>query len=79
MANMMLRNLPDEVHDWLRAQAAQNGRSLEAEVRSILVQSVIAASSGGFGQRLRARFGRDLGGDLAVRRDAAPSEPDLFD
>ncbi|WP_299843735.1 hypothetical protein [uncultured Jannaschia sp.] len=75
---MILRNLPGEVHDRLRAQAARNGRSLEAEVRSVFIQSVIAASSGGFGQRLRARFGRDLDGDLAVRQDAAPSEPGLF-
>ena len=79
MANMMLRNLPDEVHGRLRTQAASNGRSLEAEVRSILVQSVIASSTGGLGQRLRARFGEDLGGEPGAKRDPARSQPGLFD
>lgn len=40
MANMTVRNLPDEVHERLRAQAQSNGRSLEAEVRSILVYTL---------------------------------------
>lgn len=79
MANMTVRNLPDEVHERLRAQAESNHRSLEAEVRSILVQSVIASSEGGFGHRLRERFGRLLGDDLAVKRDQSTSQPGLFD
>ena len=37
MANMTVRNLPDEIHDRLRAQAKSNQRSQEAEVRSILM------------------------------------------
>ncbi len=79
MANMMLRNLPDNVHAHLRVQAASNGRSLEAEVRSLLVQSGIASSAGGFGQRLRAWFGEALGNDLAEERDPAASQPGPFE
>ena len=79
MANMTVRNLPDEIHDRLRAQARSNSRSLEAEVRSILTQSAIASSDGGFGHRIRERYGRFLGDDLAVERDRTVSQPGLFD
>lgn len=79
MANMTVRNLPDEIRDHLREQAGSNSRSLEAEVRSILVQSVISSSEGGFGHRIRARYGDLLGDDLAVERDRSTSRPGLFD
>lgn len=79
MANMTVRNLPDEIHDRLRAQAKSNQRSLEAEVRSILIQSAIASSDGGFGHRIRERFGRHLGDELAVGRDQTASQPGRFD
>lgn len=79
MANMTVRNLPDEIRDRLRAQAKSNQRSLEAEVRSILIQSAIASSDGGFGQRIRERYGRHLGEDLAVERDQTASQPGLFE
>ena len=36
MANVNIRNLPDEVHRAIRIQAAQHGRSTEAEIRDIL-------------------------------------------
>ncbi len=40
MANLTIRNVPDDVHKNLRIRAAQNGRSVEEEVRRILAQSV---------------------------------------
>jgi plasmid stability protein len=36
VANVNVRNLPDEVHRAIRIQAAHNGRSTEAEIRDIL-------------------------------------------
>lgn len=36
MATLTIRNLDDDIRDFLRAQAAENGRSMEAEVRDIL-------------------------------------------
>jgi plasmid stability protein len=36
MANVKVRNLPDEVHRAIRIQAAHHGRSTEAEIRDIL-------------------------------------------
>lgn len=40
MAMLTVRNLPDEVHRALRVQAAQHGRSTEAEVRALLEEAV---------------------------------------
>ena len=40
MANVNVRNLPDEVHRAIRIQAAQHGRSTEAEIREILESAV---------------------------------------
>ena len=39
MANVNVRNLPDEVHRAIRIQAAHHGRSTEAEIRDILEQA----------------------------------------
>lgn len=40
MANLHIRNLPDEVHQALKIRAALNGRSTEAEIREILTAAV---------------------------------------
>lgn len=40
MAVMTIRDLDDEVRDRLRVRAAQNRRSMEAEVRAILTAAV---------------------------------------
>lgn len=71
MGNMTIRNLPDEVHDHLRQQAASNDRSIEAEARAILVNSYVAKHTGGFGQQLRSRFQSMglLGDELDLKRD----------
>jgi len=79
MGNMTVRNLPDAVHNHLREQAAKNSRSVEAEVRSILTESAIAASAGGFGERLRQHFAGVEGDELSVERDTTPSKPELFE
>jgi plasmid stability protein len=39
MPTLTIRNLPDKVHAALRIQAAQDGLSLEAEVRKILTET----------------------------------------
>jgi plasmid stability protein len=40
MATLTIRNLPDEVHDALRRQAAEHRRSMEAEAREVLQAGV---------------------------------------
>jgi len=43
MASLTIRNLSEETHRALRQRASQNGRSTEAEVRSILDLTVLPA------------------------------------
>ncbi len=51
MASVTIRNLPDEVRARLRERAARAGRSMEAEIRRILVDASLSedrdASSAG--------------------------------
>lgn len=54
MAMLTVRNLPDDVHRALRAQAALHGRSTEAEVREILAVAVKPESRVRLGDALAA-------------------------
>ncbi len=40
MANLTIRNVPADVHKGLRLRAAENGRSVEEEVRQILAEQI---------------------------------------
>jgi plasmid stability protein len=53
MATLSIRNLPDDVHRALRVRAAGHGRSMEAEAREILAETL------GSGESARATL-RDL-------------------
>ncbi|HEY3799411.1 MAG TPA: Arc family DNA-binding protein [Caulobacteraceae bacterium] len=53
MANLTIRNLPDAVHDALRRRAADNRRSMEAEARALLSQSLATPRSEPDASRLR--------------------------
>ena len=44
MPNILIRGLPDEVHQALKRRALLNGRSLQKEVQSILAETVGDAS-----------------------------------
>jgi plasmid stability protein len=84
MASVLVRNLPDEVHRALRVQAAQHGRSTEAEIRSILETAAkpparvklgsllasIVREAGGLTQAEAKRFDRI--------RDKTPAKPIKF-
>jgi plasmid stability protein len=41
VAQVLVRNLPDEVHRALRVRAANNGRSAAAELRHIVMEAVL--------------------------------------
>lgn len=43
MAQILVRELPDDVKERLRVRAAQSGRPLETEVRQILIEAVAPA------------------------------------
>ena len=54
MAQLTIRGLPEEVDRALRAQAARNGRSMEAEVRLILSQALILPTETPMGEAMAA-------------------------
>lgn len=83
MANLTVRNLPDEVHRALRVRAAHHGHSTEAEIRDILESAVKPKKPIRMGDTLAA-LGRKVGltdEDVAVFdsiRDKAPGKPLKF-
>ncbi len=79
MAAVSIRGLDDQVKERLRVRAAQHGRSLEAEIRSILGDAVSDLPEPlGLGEALLARFSALGGVDLEPSdRDAAPRAADL--
>lgn len=84
MAMLTVRNLPDEVHRALRVQAAQHGRSTEAEVREILAAAVRPETRLRLGDALVA-LGRKAGlqnEDFEVFqqvKDKTPADPPRFE
>jgi len=70
VAELSIRGLDDDVRERLRIRAAQHGRSMEAEIRAILVEAVHEpAQPAGLFTALVDRFG-ELGGvevELPVR------------
>lgn len=74
VAAVSVRDLNDDVKQRLRIRAAQNGRSMESEIRAILTEAVSdpRAASDLF-QTMLDRFG-EIGGvelDLPARRTPA--------
>lgn len=79
MTTLIVRNLPDEVHCALCVRAALHGHCIEAEVRSILKETVLPEGRTKLGTLLTA-IGRQA--ELTeeefadfVQRDAAPAQP----
>lgn len=80
MAAATIRNLSDEAHRALKARAARNSRSTEAEMRAILEAAVRPEDRLRLGAAL-AEMSRKIGltdadiEALAPARDATPAEP----
>jgi plasmid stability protein len=70
MANLTVRNLSDEIHRALRMRAASHGRSTEAEVRSILEETVLPPKRLKIGSEIH-RIAHETGGmdDLEISRE----------
>jgi plasmid stability protein len=75
VAAVSIRSLDDKVQERLRIRAAAHGRSMEAEIRSILIEAVREPSEDeGLLGALVARFG-ELGGiDLDLPSRSAPQQ-----
>ncbi len=82
MAQLIVRNLEDDIRDKLRALAAEHGRSMEEEIREILREAALRASFGPealLGTRMAARF-EDCGineGEVEELR-GQPAKPAVF-
>ncbi|MEO6596512.1 MAG: Arc family DNA-binding protein [Planctomycetota bacterium] len=78
MAQLIVRNLEDDIRDKLRALAAEHGRSMEEEVREILRTAVLAATQPleKLGTRLVERFrGCNLEDDEVEELRGHPARP----
>jgi plasmid stability protein len=84
MGMMTIRNIPDEIHNALKARAKRHNRSAEAEVRAILEEVTLPDTRLHMGDAL-ANLGRKIGltnEDFAVFdqvRDKTPAEPMKFE
>jgi plasmid stability protein len=81
MANLTIRNLDGSVKAKLRVRAAQHGRSMEEEVRTILGAAVDDAPSQteGLGTAIRRRFAPLGGMELEIPPREKMREPPSFD
>jgi antitoxin FitA len=80
MAQLLVRQLDDDVKEKLRARAQRHGRSTEEEVREILRNAVREEGGGrqALGSRLAARFARvGLTEDIPELRGQPARPPDF--
>lgn len=76
MAAIMVRNLDEDVKRRLRMRAARHGRSMEAEVRAILEETVREQDN--FAEALMETFGGLGGVDLEIPSRTARARPMEF-
>lgn len=84
MGMMTVRNIPDEVHNALKARAKRHNRSTEAEVRAILDEVTRPERNIKLGDALSAlsqKIGltNDDFAELEQGRDRTPAEPMRFE
>jgi antitoxin FitA len=79
MATLTIRGLADDTKTRLRVSAARHGRSMEAEVRTILEEALPAPrATGGLGSRIHGRFEAVGGVELDLpRRSEMPRAASL--
>lgn len=82
MATLTIRNLDHAVKERLRVRAAEHGRSMEAEARSILQTALgqhVRSAQRNLYERIHARFAALGGVDLDVPPRGAVRAPPQFD
>jgi plasmid stability protein len=78
VAALSIRDLDDEVRERLRVRAAQHGRSMEAEIRAILVEAVMdSGDTESLFDSLGARIGALGGVELELPERTAARRTDL--
>ena len=81
MASITIRNLDDEIKQNLRVRAAENGHSMEEEVREILRSTLDAAPSPekNLGTKIHQMFMAVGGGELDIPPRRSMRKPPRFD
>ncbi len=77
MATVTIRDVPDDVRDRLRVRAAQNGRSMQEEMRLILKRAVTGMTGPELLRLTQERFGREHGVELELpsrKKDRSPPD-----
>ncbi len=73
LAAISVRNLDDRVKERLRIRAARHGRSMESEIRAILVEAVREpGDADGLFQTMLVRFGEVGGVELELPPRTTP-------
>ena len=79
MPQIVVRQLPDEVHRALKMRANEHGRSTEAEARDIIARAVLPDARPKAGDLLCGIWqGADIS-EVTFERDKAPHEPVSFE
>ena len=74
MATLTIRGIDDDLRARLRLRAAEHGRSMEAEVRAILKESLTKPRpSSGLGSRIHQRF--TVVGNVDLDVPVRPTQP----
>lgn len=79
MPQIVVRQLPDEVHRALKARAIEHGRSAEAEAREIIARAVLPDSRPKAGDLLCEIWKGADASAVTFERDKAPHEPMSFE
>ena len=79
VATLMIRDLDEDVKARLRVQAAEHGRSMEAEARALLAAALVGRRPArGLGSYIRDQFA-DIGGvELAIPARDEPARAAEF-
>jgi plasmid stability protein len=78
VASLTIRNLEEDTKERLRVRAAQNGRSMEEEARTILRASVAGVTGAELWARSRALFSGTNGVDLDLPSRGGDRAPPTF-
>ena len=79
MPQIVVRQLPDEVHRALKARAQEHGRSTEAEARDIIARAVLPDARPKAGDLLCGIWQCAEISAVTFERDKSPHEPLSFE
>ena len=79
MSQIIVRQLPDEVHRALKARASAHGRSTEAEARDIIALAVLPDTRPKAGELLCGIWRGSDTSSVMFERDKTPHSPMSFE